>query len=94
MRSILDGVTLGTAWQAKVHDPAIVKDDHQLEQEVHVTTGHTLIQMHITDWAKAQKEDPVLSTVLDWLKAQKKTDLKVLLAEHASSEEGQLILWN
>ena len=36
----------------------------------------------------------MLSTVLDWMKAQKKTDLKTLLAEHVSSEEGQLILWN
>ena len=43
--------------------------------------------MHITDLAKAQKEDPMLSTVLDWLKAEKKTDLKALLAEHLSSKE-------
>ena len=52
------------------------------------------LQIHVTDWAELQKEDPVLGTVLDWLKAQKKTDLKVLLAEHASSKEGQLILQN
>ena len=32
--------------------------------------------------------------MLDWLKAQRKTDLKALLAEHASSREGQLILQN
>ena len=36
----------------------------------------------------------MLSTVLDWIEAQKKTDLKTLLGEHASSEEGQLILQN
>ena len=72
----------------------MVEGDHQLEQEVCVTTGHTLVQMHITDWAEAQKEDPMLSTVLTWLKAQKKTDLKALLAEHTSSKEGQLILQN
>ena len=29
-----------------------------------------------------------------WLKAQKKTDVKVLLAEHTSGEEGNLILHN
>ena len=50
--------------------------------------------MHVTDWAAAQKEDPMLSTVLDWLKAQEKMDLKAHLAEDISSEEGQLILWN
>ena len=80
--------------QAKVHDPTVVEGDHHLEQEVHVTTGHALVQMHIIDWAQAQKEDPMLSKVLNWLKAQKKTDLKALLAEHASSEEGWLILQN
>ena len=53
-----------------------------------------LVEMHVSDWAEAQREDPVLSTVLDWLKAQKKTDLKALLREHASSEEGQLIWQN
>ena len=94
VRLILDGVTLGAAHWAEVHDPAIIEDDHELEQEVHVTAGCTLVQMHITDWAEAQREDPVLGAVLDWLEAQKKTDLKTLLGEHASSEEHQLILQN
>ena len=76
---------------AKVHDSAIVEGDHYLEQEVHVAAGHTLIQMHVTDWAKAQKEDLMLGMVLNWLKAQKKKDLKALLAEHTSSKEGRLI---
>ena len=48
----------------------------------------------MTDWAKAQREDPVLNAVLNWLEAQKKTDLKTLLGEHASSEEGQLVWQN
>ena len=51
-----------------------------------------LVQMHVTDWTEAQKEDPVLSAVLDWLEVQKKTDLKALLVGHASSKEGRLIL--
>ena len=50
--------------------------------------------MHVTDWAEAQRDDSVLSMILDWLEAWKKTDLKTLLGEHASSEEGLLILWN
>ena len=44
--------------------------------------------MHVTNWAMAQKEDPVLSAVLSWLGTQKKTDLRTLLGEYASSEEG------
>ena len=88
MRSVLDRVTLGAVHWTKVHDPTIVKGDHHLEQEVHVTTGHMLVQMHVTDWAEAHSEDPALSAVLDWLGVQKKTDLKALLANHASSKEG------
>ena len=70
----------------------IVEGDCSLEQEVCVTAGHALVQMHVTDWAKAQKEDTMLSAVLNWLKAQKETDLMALLAEHASSNEGKLLL--
>ena len=88
VRSILNGVALGAVHQAEVHNPTVVESDHCLEQEVHVATGCTLIQIHVTDWAEAQREDPMLSAVLDWLKAQKKTDLKALLAEHTSSKEG------
>ena len=45
-------------------------------------------------WSETQREDPVLDAVLNWLETQKKTDLKTLLGEHASSEEGQLIWRN
>ena len=48
--------------------------------------------MRVTNWAAAQREDPELDAVLHWLEAKKKTDLRTLLGEHASSEEG-LIVW-
>ena len=94
MKSTVDGITLGMAHWAEVHDPTMVEGDQHMKQEVCIAAGHPLLKMHATDYAKAQKEDPMLSTVLDWLKTQKKTDLKVLLAEHTSSEEGNLILHN
>ena len=50
--------------------------------------------MHVTNWTAAQKEDPELDAVLQWLKSKKKTDLRTLLGEHASSEEGQIIWRN
>ena len=50
--------------------------------------------MHVTDWVAAQKEDPELHAVLQWLESKKKTDLRTLLGEHASSEEGQIIWRN
>ena len=74
MQSILDGVTLGTA--------------HNIEKEVCFTAGWVQVKMHVTDWATAQKEDPVLNAMLNWLGTQKKTDLRTLQGEHTSSEEG------
>ena len=50
--------------------------------------------MHVNDWATAQREDPELDTVLHWLEAKRKTDLRTLLWEHASSEEGQIVWRN
>ena len=44
--------------------------------------------MHVTNWAAAQREDPELDAVVHCLEAKKKIDLRTLLGEHASSEEG------
>ena len=94
MKSVLDKVAIRAVHRAETHDPAMVESDHCLEQEVCVTAGHTFIQMHVMDWAEAQRKDPPLSAVMDWLKAQKRTDFKVLLMKQASSKEGQMILQN
>ena len=50
--------------------------------------------MHVTNWATAQKEYPELDAVLYWLEAEKKIDLRTLLGEHTSSEEGQIVWRN
>ena len=94
MQSILDGVTLGTTHGAEGYDSAVVEGDRGVGKEVCVATGQVLVEMHMTDWAETQREDPVLNAVLNWLEAQKKTDLKTLLGEHASSKEGQLVWRN
>ena len=87
MQSILNGVSLGATHRVEGHDPAVVKGNYSLEKEIYVATGWVLVEMHMTDWAKMQREDPVLNAILDWLEAQKKTDLKTLLGEHASSAD-------
>ena len=91
VQSILDGVTLGTAHRAEVHDPTVVEGDQNIEREVHVAAGQVQVEMHVTVWATAQREDPVLNAVLNWLEAQKKTNLRTLLREHAFSKEGQKV---
>ena len=66
VQSILDGATVGTSQRVERENPAIIESDQQLEQEVWVTTGRVLVEMHITNWAVAQKEDPELDAVLQW----------------------------
>ena len=88
VKSILNGVALGAAHQAETHDPAVVESDCCLEQEVCIAAGHAQVKMHVMDWAKVHRENPALSAVLHWLGVQKKADLKALLSNHASGEEG------
>ena len=93
MQAILDGATIGTSQRAE-EDPAVIKGDQGREREVQVTAGQVLVEMHVTDWAAAQKEDPELDAVLQWLEAKKKTDPRTLLREYASSEKGWIIWRN
>ena len=94
MQTILDGAPLGATKRAEGDDPAVVEGDHEIEKEVCVAAGQVLVEMHVTNWAAAQIEDPKLDAVLCWLEAKKKTDLRTLLGEHASSEEGQIVWRN
>ena len=91
MQSVLDGVTLGATQSTEGDDPAMVEGDHDIEKEIHVTAGQVLVDMHVTNWAAAQREDPKLDAVLCWLEAKKKIDLRTLLGEHASSKEGKIV---
>ena len=72
----------------------MIKNDQQLEQEVRVTARQVLAEMHVTDWAVVQKEDPELNAVLQWLESRKKADLRTLLRECMMSEEGQMVWRN
>ena len=88
MQSILDGVTLGANQRAEGEDLTMVEGDQEKEKEVRVTAGQVLVEMHVTNWATAQREDRELDVVWHWSEAKKKTDLRTLLGEHASNEEG------
>ena len=94
VQAILDGVTIGTSQQAERERPAIIENEQLLEWEVHVATGRALVEMHVTNWAKAQKEDPELDAVLQWLGSKKKADLRMLLGECVMGKEGQMVWRN
>ena len=94
VQAILDGATVGTSQRAEGENPGIIKNDQHMEKEVWVATWQVLVEMHVTDWAVAQKEDPELDAVLQWLESKKKTDLRTLLGECIMSEEGQMVWRN
>ena len=88
VQSILDGVTLGAAQRAERDNPAMIEGDHDIEKGGSVTTVQVLVEMLVTNWATAQREDPELDAVLCWLDAKKKVNLRTLLGDHAFSEGG------
>ena len=94
VQAILDGAAIGTSQQAERESPAIIENNQQLEQEVCVTAGRVLVEMHVTDWTMAQKEDPELDVVLQWLGSRKKADLRTLLRECIMSKEGRMVWRN
>ena len=94
MEGILDGTTIGSSQRVEGEDPAVIKGDQQMKKEIQVAAGWVLVEMHVTNWAAAQKEDPKLDAVLQWLESKKKTDLRTLLGEYASSKEGQMVWRN
>ena len=94
MQAILDGTTIGASQRAEGEDPAVIEGDQQMEKEIRVTAGWVLVEMHVTNWATAQKEDPELDAVLQWLESEKKTDLRTFLGEYASSKESQMVWRN
>ena len=93
VQAILDGATIGASQRVE-EDSAVIEGDQQMEKEIWVAAGWVLVEMHVTNWATAQKEDPELDAVLQWLESKKKTDLRTLLREYASSEEGQMVWRN
>ena len=94
VQAILEGAAVGTSQRAESENPAIIENDQQLEQEVWIATGQVLLEIHVTDWVAAQKEDPELDAVLQWLESRKKADLRTLLGECVTSEEGQMVCRN
>ena len=94
VQAVLDGATIGASQSVEGENPTVIESHQQRETEVWVTAGWVLVEMHVTDWVAAQKEDPELHAVLQWLESKKKTVLRTLLGEHVSSEEGWMVQRN
>ena len=74
MKSMLDGVTVGTTKRADSHDPVVAKADEEIDQpfqETVILAQVACIDLHVTDWVTAQQEDPLLKAVIEWISGWK-----------------------
>ena len=97
VKSILDGVTIGTTGRADAHDLMVAEAKEGLHQQVKETavqaqTAHACVNVHVMDWIAVQREDPILKIVMEWVSSDKVQDLKYLLGDHSMMEEGIAIL--
>ena len=50
------------------------------------------VNLYVMDWIDAQQEDAIHKGVMKWISSHKVQDLKHLLGDHATMEEGMVIL--
>ena len=61
------------------------------ETAVQKQATHTCMNLHVTDWVAVQQEDPILKIVMEWISSHTVQDLKHLLGDHDTIEEGMTI---
>ena len=97
VKSILDGVILGTEGRVDAHDMMVAEADERIYKEVEETAvqaqaAHTCMNLHVMDWVATQQMNPILKIAMEWTSSNKVQDLKHLLGNHATTEEGMAIL--
>ena len=97
MKSILDGIIVGTNKKVDTQDPVVAEADEEIHKPVQETVilaraTQALVNVHVTDWVTAQQEDPIFKTMIKWITNQKVQDVKHLLGGDANTEEGKTIL--
>ena len=98
VKSILDGVTMGSSRRADAHNPVVAETDEEMHKQVQevaiqAKATHMCVNLHMTDWVAAQWEDPVLKAPINWISNWKVQNLKYVLGDDANTEEGVAILW-
>ena len=99
VKSILEGVTVGTMGRADAHDPGVAEADEEQHKQVQETAiqprvAHTCMNLHVTDCVATQQEDPIFKTMIEWISHWNVQDLKHLLGDDGKMEEGKAILWD
>ena len=97
VKSILDGVSIGTTGGADAYEPMVTEADVRIHKQVEETSvqgcaTHTCLNLYVMDLVAVQKEDPMLKIVMECISSNKVQDLRHLLGDHAMMEEGMAIL--
>ena len=97
VKSILDEVTIEAIQWADTYDPVVAEADERIDERVEeiavqVRATHVYVNLHVTDWVVAQQEDPILKIVMEWISTHKVQDLRHLLGDHTTTEEGMAVL--
>ena len=67
MRAIFDNLTSGAGWRAELEYSIDSAAHHKANSiEVSAKSVRLSTQMHVTDWAEAQCEDPEIKAAMDW----------------------------
>ena len=98
VKSILDGVTMGSTGRADAYNPVVAETDEKIHQQIQEAAvqpraTHIHVNLHMTDWVAAQWEDWVLKAVINWIPNWKVQDLKYLMGDDMNTEEGMVFLW-
>ena len=93
VKSILDGVMVGTAGRADTHDLGVAKANESIHKQFEETVvqawaPHTCVNLQVTNWVAAQQDDPVLKIVMEWIASYKEQDLKLLLGDQCHNGGG------
>ena len=72
VKSIMEGVTMGSTGRADVHDPVVAETDEEIhkhvwEAAIQARTTHMCVNLHVTDCIAAQQEDPGLKVMTHWI---------------------------
>ena len=104
MKAVFDNLTSGASRRAELEYSVDCATHHKADSiKVSVKSARLSMQMHVTDWAKAQHEDPEIEAAMDWCHLNKKklepwteqlTKLKSRLGTKKNTTEGRSILWN
>ena len=104
MKAIFDNLTSGTGRRAEL-EYSVDSATHCKADSIKVSVKSVRLstQMHVTDWAEAQCEDPEIEAAMDWCHLDKKKSepwteqlakLKSRLGTKKNTPEGRSMLWN